>query len=369
VAAFVRGSKHRRVALLAALLSTVGGSAPVRAQTRTAWQINLGEGIVRFPTPPPAHGDEAEFALARIPAPTDPGWLPAPDPDTIGFDIRSTLCGPPIMCLESADFTYFRTVLCVPDERDLRSVAVRIASVDDGARVTVFNSAHPAGLTPSNGFARLFGGVVTSGDFARALRAGEPNTIVITHVDDCCSNSRLRDVEVLVNDRPLPVGNALEVCNGLDDDCNGRVDDRLGATTCGVGACLRAVLNCVGGAPQRCVPGAPSPEVCNGEDDDCNGRVDDSPACVEPEPEPMPEPPPDAAMEGGFDAAPRACHSHRCDPDLRLGGRAGPVGGCACRARGGRRAGSAGAVFGALVLAAGAFRGRARRGPHRVDPV
>ncbi len=68
---------------------------------------------------------------------------------------------------------------------------------------------------------------------------------------------------------------ALEVCNGVDDNCNGSVDENLGTTSCGVGACARIVNNCVGGAPQTCIPGTPTAEVCNGVDDDCNGTIDD----------------------------------------------------------------------------------------------
>ncbi|PYQ14041.1 MAG: hypothetical protein DMH00_02805 [Acidobacteria bacterium] len=47
-------------------------------------------------------------------------------------------------------------------------------------------------------------------------------------------------------------------------------------STCGVGACQRTVDTCVNGVPQPCVPGTPTPEVCNGIDDDCDGLVDES---------------------------------------------------------------------------------------------
>jgi hypothetical protein len=67
-----------------------------------------------------------------------------------------------------------------------------------------------------------------------------------------------------------------EVCNGLDDDCNGAVDDGFADLACGVGACARTTPACAGGAAQSCTPGAPSAEVCNGIDDDCNGLVDDA---------------------------------------------------------------------------------------------
>ncbi|HUD72239.1 MAG TPA: putative metal-binding motif-containing protein [Dongiaceae bacterium] len=70
---------------------------------------------------------------------------------------------------------------------------------------------------------------------------------------------------------------ALETCNGVDDNCNGPADDGLGTSTCGIGACQRTVNNCVGGVPMTCTPGTPAPaETCgNGIDDDCNGAIDD----------------------------------------------------------------------------------------------
>ena len=72
---------------------------------------------------------------------------------------------------------------------------------------------------------------------------------------------------------------AIEVCNGLDDDCDGIIDDNLGGTICGVGACQRTVQNCVNGVPQICIPGNPTAEVCNGIDDDCDGLIDDGIIC------------------------------------------------------------------------------------------
>jgi len=68
---------------------------------------------------------------------------------------------------------------------------------------------------------------------------------------------------------------SLETCNGIDDDCNGSVDDGFGETTCGVGACQVTVQNCIPGQPPPvCTPEDPSTEVCNKIDDDCDGMVD-----------------------------------------------------------------------------------------------
>jgi hypothetical protein len=69
---------------------------------------------------------------------------------------------------------------------------------------------------------------------------------------------------------------AAEICDGLDNDCDTLVDEGLGSTTCGVGACSRTVNNCVGGVAQTCVPGQPSPERCDGLDNDCNGAADET---------------------------------------------------------------------------------------------
>ena len=49
--------------------------------------------------------------------------------------------------------------------------------------------------------------------------------------------------------------------------------------TCGVGACRRSVQTCVNGVQQTCTPGQPSQEVCNGIDDDCDGVVDEGAIC------------------------------------------------------------------------------------------
>jgi hypothetical protein len=66
-----------------------------------------------------------------------------------------------------------------------------------------------------------------------------------------------------------------EACNGVDDDCNGKVDD-LPEQSCGVGACAATMPSCDKGKPVICTPGIPQQEICNGIDDNCNQLVDET---------------------------------------------------------------------------------------------
>lgn len=156
----------------------------------------------------PSHGHQSAYAFANVPAADASSWQAAPDEDIIGFDGRvpgyggggaSRLGGLP--CLASVDYTYFQTFVTVPASVTVTQFSVTFNGIDDGARISVYNADHPAGLVVAGSYVYL-GGSGTS-DLADYLVTGT-NRVVITQVDDCATGNNLREARIVVNNTVIP---------------------------------------------------------------------------------------------------------------------------------------------------------------------
>nr|AYM52589.1 cell surface protein [Aetherobacter sp.] len=96
-----------------------------------------------------------------------------------------------------------------------------------------------------------------------------------TGLTDCGSNGAIKCIP------DVQPGSIAEVCNGLDDNCDGSVDEGYnvgGTCSVGVGGCAtKGAIVCdgTGGAKCPAVASSPTVEICNGIDDNCDGTKDE----------------------------------------------------------------------------------------------
>jgi len=149
------------------------------------------------PNPDPntsQHGDIGEYAAASVPAVSD-DWLPCgggdaycTDAQTIGVEAVSRLPG----CWTLLDFTYFQSFVTILPGTTVTSFTVVFTQMDDGSRISVYNSDYPNGMVLSGSY--VFLSQTSSINMASWLVVGT-NRLVITQVDDCAvSNDITCDV-------------------------------------------------------------------------------------------------------------------------------------------------------------------------------
>ncbi len=93
----------------------------------------------------------------------------------------------------------------------------------------------------------------------------------------CASNGKGADCD---DADPKINPGAAEVCNNKDDNCNGTTDEGFDKDNDGFYACARGTTpaDCDDNDP-KIKPGGT--EICNGKDDDCNGKTDEIPAVLD----------------------------------------------------------------------------------------
>jgi hypothetical protein len=202
--------RNALITIALAVVILLSSGLCVQAQfSKTYWEMNSGEGIVDWEYETPYHGYEGEYDYATIPDESDSGWGLAPDPEIIDYYVPSTLCG--VMdCRCGGDFTYFRTYVNIPSGSTVTEFTISMSGVDDGVRVTIFNSGYPSGIVVPGSYVFL-GGSGTA-DLVDLVKTGEINMVILTHVDDCCSESYLNNANVEINGTIVPTYRPVAVC-------------------------------------------------------------------------------------------------------------------------------------------------------------
>ena len=104
-------------------------------------------------------------------------------------------------------------------------------------------------------------------------------TVISCGLGDCRADGTRTCEDGALVDSCTPGAPMAEICDGSDQDCDGRIDEGIAPvhTMCGVGACRqKGTAACVDGElVDGCAPGAPKAEICNAIDDDCDGAIDE----------------------------------------------------------------------------------------------
>lgn len=191
--------KYSLPAITACVLiaSQSGAAAQINV---TPWQIHEGtEGIIPFAT----KNDEqrkAALAKATIPGKDDAGWQAAATQKdgSVNIDRKSQIK----KGTDELDFTYLQTEVTIPANASATKFQVKFDTVDDGARVWIFNSKHPKGFfVPSADIVRK--SVAAVADLSGEATTGA-NRIVVVQYDQHGPGNTIKGVRVLVDGQEVP---------------------------------------------------------------------------------------------------------------------------------------------------------------------
>jgi hypothetical protein len=202
------------------------------ALARTPWEKHSGleeangypYGVVPFNSSGHQHGWEGEYAVSTVPGATNQGWGPAPDGNTIGFYGEGSPGTPSLIddagysCQTAVDFTYFQTFVNVPANTSVTQFSINFNGMDDGSRITIYNSTYPGGIVDPGSYVYL-GGSATA-NLASYVTEGV-NRIVVTQVDDCPGGNTLAYAQITLNGASVSYNTAPTADAGVDQsfDC------------------------------------------------------------------------------------------------------------------------------------------------------
>lgn len=204
----------RRASSVLALASLAALGAAAQAITHTPWEVHEGEGVVKLDRAHANNGDKEAYAKANVPAADDSGWVKASqskiknsdgtsmNDKTIGLKRASLLGKDYSNCKKAANYTYFQTYVDLPANTTVSEFKIKFEGMDDGSRISIYNSANPNGKIVEGSYVKL--NAAGTSDLKDELVTGS-NRVVITQVDDCASANNLRSATVSLNGQTLQV--------------------------------------------------------------------------------------------------------------------------------------------------------------------
>ncbi|HET9047838.1 MAG TPA: VWD domain-containing protein [Chiayiivirga sp.] len=198
-------SLHWNTRIAMALIAVLGVAHAAQAQvSRSPWQMHEGQAVIKLDTELPPNGALPEngyvaFNQADIPA-EGPGWVAAPNPDTIGFGgpNASKISAAGGSCRRAVDYTYFQTFVEVSPNARVDEFKIVFDGMDDASRITIFNSRHPGGTVVDGSYVTRASQGASTTDLKDLVAPGR-NRVVITQVDWCPVGNQLKSAQVSLN--------------------------------------------------------------------------------------------------------------------------------------------------------------------------
>jgi hypothetical protein len=174
---------------------------------RGGWQYNPGGPYVDLPVP--GYPCAAFLYDGDVqPKPDDDHWVAAPNGESIGFSMLSSMVE---SGYRKAQFRFFRTLVFIPSTVAVDSFQVAAQGVDDSLHIVLYNSKHPDGVSPTDAgpsdpaVGACAGNGASTWDFKSYIQPGEVNVVLVVHADMSPAISSLQSVQITLNGAAIPL--------------------------------------------------------------------------------------------------------------------------------------------------------------------